>query len=93
MHALSKDEAFLKKYSLSTLKSVLFMIFHIDSNSRWAIKLNHAIMKCHDKLEGNRSNYLEDFDDRGSFDGIFLRVAEIIEKSYNFDGEIRMKSE
>ena len=40
------------------MKSLLFMMFHIECNAIWAHKLNTKLMKCHEKIESNaRFNY------------------------------------
>jgi hypothetical protein len=43
------------------IKSALFMLFHIEGNSRWATKFNSQMMKCHEKIDSNiRSNFESD---------------------------------
>lgn len=33
------------------VKAVLFMVFHIEGNSKWAYKFNSKMLKCHERLE------------------------------------------
>ena len=40
------------------VKAALFMLFHIEGNSKWAMKFNKQLVKCHEKIESNvRSNF------------------------------------
>jgi hypothetical protein len=42
-------------------QKLLFMLFHIEGNSRWATKFNSQMMKCHEKIDSNiRSNFESD---------------------------------
>ncbi len=43
------------------LKAALFMLFHIEGNSKWACKFNSQMRKCHEKIEvSDRSNFESD---------------------------------
>ena len=44
------------------IKSSLFMLFHIEGNSKWAHKFNSKLMKCHEMIEGNQRSNVGDIE-------------------------------
>lgn len=66
---------------------MLFKVFYVDGNSQWAHKFNHAIMNCHEKLGGDRSNYKDS--QINNFVDLIVSIAENIEKNWNFSNEIQ----
>jgi hypothetical protein len=58
---LTKSAKIASHYTTEKIKAVLFMVFHIEGNSRWAHKFNNQMLKCHEKIENyQRGNYLSE---------------------------------
>ena len=92
---MGRDENVKQIYGHEVIKSALFNIFYIDGQTQWAIKLNNSLLRCHQHLDGNRNNYhksgvlmMEE-----TFVDSLIRVAETIEKDYDFDSEIKIRKQ
>jgi hypothetical protein len=71
------------------------MVFHIEGNSKWAYKFNSQMVKCHEMIESNlRSNDVneEEIEDE-DFIKEFIKVAEGVERVFDFAKEIKAKKE
>lgn len=71
----------------------LFNVLYIEGNSKWCTKLSSSMIRCHESIEGARSNYLSNENASESFVKCFIRVAESIEKIYNFQSDIETKKQ
>lgn len=65
----------------------------MDGNSHWAKKLNSAILNCHGKMKDSvRWNYKDDAE-ISSFESLFVKVAERIERACDFKNDLREKAQ
>lgn len=61
VNAFLRLEKMNQKNTNEKIKASLFMLFHIEGNSKWASKFNSQLRKCHEKIESNeRSNFESD---------------------------------
>lgn len=71
------------------------MVFFVESNTKWAVKLNNQLRKCHELIGGNsRSNMSnKEPSETDDFQDAFTAIAEEVEQSYNFEEEIKAKKD
>lgn len=92
---LNKKSKLVRDLSADKIKSALFMVFFIEGNTKWAVKLNNQLRKCHELIGGNsRSNLTcKELTETGDFLDAFIAIAEEVEQSYNFEEEIKAKKD
>ena len=69
----------------------LFNVIYIEGNSRWCTKLSSSMIKCYENIHSERSNISNESNKKYNFVKNFIRVAESIEKNYNFQSDIEAK--
>ena len=100
-HSFLKAPKQEQKATNEKIKACLFMLFHIEGNSKWAQKFNNQLMKCHEMIQSNERSNFEGFlmgeeeKEEGweEMEKQFVNVIESIEKSHDFEREIKIKKE